>query len=118
RCSRPLEAVAPQLEHVPTVGHGQRPGRVLLDDHEGVACPLHLDERLEDERDELRREPERWLVEEDELGPRHERPTDGDHLLLAPESVPAFWVRRSARIGKSVYTRSKASRTRPPSRSM
>ena len=38
---------------------------------------------LEDPRDDLRRESERGLVEEQQLRPRHERACDGELLLLA-----------------------------------
>src|SRR5438552_9087103 len=72
RRARPLEAVTAELEDIAAIGHSQRLGRVLLHDHEGVARVLHGHELVEDQRDELGREPQRRLVQEDGPGPGDE----------------------------------------------
>src|SRR3989442_4207263 len=58
RGPRPLEAVSPELQRVGAVGDGKRARRVLLDQHQRVPGALYLPELVEDQRDELRREPE------------------------------------------------------------
>src|SRR5207249_4790008 len=56
---------------------------VLLDEEDGDAGAVDRDERLENRRDEPRRQPERRLVQHQQARARHERAPDGDHLLLA-----------------------------------
>src|SRR5580765_1405668 len=71
------------LEHVATARHLERHHRVLLDEQDGRALLVDLDDRLEDPLDEDRGEPHRRLVEQQERRMGHERPADRDHLLLA-----------------------------------
>ena len=47
-----------------------------------------------------RRQPERWLVEQQQARQAHQRPPDGQHLLLAAAQGAGDLPRRSARIGK------------------
>ena len=48
-------------------------------------------QQLEDLVDDDRRQPERRLVEQEQRGPRHQRPADGEHLLLpARERAPVL----------------------------
>ena len=72
------------------VGHqvravGERHGalRALLDEQHGDAALADLGERLEDHVDDLRREAERGLVEQQDVGPGDERARDRELLLLA-----------------------------------
>jgi hypothetical protein len=79
----PLDFDAPGFEQIRAVHDLQHLANVLLDDQHGVALaadPLHqLHDRLHDDR----REPGRGLVEQQQLRPRHQRPADRAHLLLA-----------------------------------
>ena len=79
----PLSVIAPVLEHVAAVGHGERERHLLLGDQQGHALLLEPFERLERELRDLRRQSGRRLVEHEEPRPRHERATHGQHLLLA-----------------------------------
>src|SRR5207253_3150302 len=54
----------------------------LLDEQDADAALADLQERLEDDVDELRREPERGLVEQQHVGPGGERARDRELLLL------------------------------------
>src|SRR5437762_13567235 len=49
-------------------------------------------ERGEEIVDHRRREAERRLIEEQELGPRHQPARDGEHLLLAAREQPGALV--------------------------
>ena len=56
---------------------------VLLDQQDRRPLGAQAREQLEDLIDDDRREPERGLVEQEQRRPRHERPADREHLLLA-----------------------------------
>ena len=76
------------LHDVGEVRDRERQIRVLLDEEEGRL--LLLVDALDDPEDllhELWCQPERWLVEEDDLWLRHESAADGEHLLLASREV-------------------------------
>src|SRR6266498_2909160 len=84
-----VEDDAPVLHDVAVVGDPEREVRVLLDEEQArLLLAVHAHEDLEDLAGEEGGEPERRLVEEDEPGSRHERPPDGEHLLLAAGEVP------------------------------
>ena len=73
---------------------------VLFDQqHRGTRVTIEHDEPLEEVGDHQRCEPQRRLVEQEQTGSRHQRPGHCEHLLLAPESDPAGWWRRSPRTG-------------------
>src|SRR5260221_1259914 len=71
------------LEDVRAVCDLERLRRVLLDEEDRDALRVDLADDLEVRLDEDRREPERGLVEHQELWLRHERAADREHLLLA-----------------------------------
>src|SRR6266850_4111209 len=56
--ARPREAVLAELQDVAAVGDPDRPRGVLLDHHQREAVALHLEQLVEDQRHELRRQPE------------------------------------------------------------
>src|SRR5262249_4494771 len=60
-----------------------RPLCPLLDEKDADAPLRDRLERREDEVDDRWREPQRRLVEQEDRGPSHERPCDGELLLLA-----------------------------------
>src|SRR5919109_3560193 len=81
---RPLRLDAPDPHQVRAVAARERLVDVLLDEQDRHPLLVaEADDQLEDEPDELRREAERRLVEEQELRPGHERPRDRELLLLA-----------------------------------
>src|SRR5688572_31237784 len=84
-----VEHDAAVLHHVAVLRELQRDGGVLLREQHGHAFlavqPAH---RLENLVNEHGREPHRRLVEQHELRPRHQRTSDGQHLLLASRDVP------------------------------
>ena len=71
------------LEHVRTLGDGQRHRGVLLDEDDRGPLTVDLADDLGDPRHDLRRQAERRLVEQQQLGLAHQRPADRQHLLLA-----------------------------------
>src|SRR5687768_2510292 len=84
-----VEHDAAALHHVAVLRELQRDGGVLLGQQDGHAFlavqPAHGLENLVNEHG---RETHRRLVEQHELRPRHQRPSDGQHLLLASRDVP------------------------------
>src|SRR4051812_10612748 len=77
-------------EYVRATARMQCDARVLLDDEDRDAALRDFSDRFEDLRDELRRDPERWLVEKKQARPRHQRTPDREHLLLAAGERSAF----------------------------
>src|SRR5207245_6765128 len=73
----------PGLEDVPVVRDPQRQVGILLHQQDGHARPVDLLDDAEDGLGDLRREPQRRLVQQEQLGPGHQRPRDREHLLLA-----------------------------------
>jgi hypothetical protein len=73
----------PLLEQVGPVGDLEH-GRGLLDEEErGPLLAVEPDDHLEQALDQLGREPERKLVDQDRSRPGQQRPADDEHLLLA-----------------------------------
>src|SRR5467141_1318477 len=71
------------LHHIPAIGKLQREVRILLDQQHrdpGVAEHLHRAHHL---RYQQRREPQRRLIQQQELRPGHHGAAEGEHLLLA-----------------------------------
>ena len=83
-----LERDAPDLQHACAVGDPQRHRRVLLDEHDRRPAAIDLPDDLGDLVDDLRRQPQRWLVEQQQLRAGHQRAADRDHLLLAARQQP------------------------------
>src|SRR5712692_5593375 len=83
------------VEHDPAIFHDiavldgrERDLRVLLrEQHRHLLFAVEPADDLEDLLHEPRREPHGWLVEQHQLGPRHERAPDREHLLLAARDV-------------------------------
>src|SRR5437867_4838728 len=71
------------LEHVPSVGDGERHRGVLLDQENRHSLAVDVADRVEDLLDEDGSQPHARLVEQQEPWVRHERPPDREHLLLA-----------------------------------
>jgi hypothetical protein len=68
--------------------------RVLLDHEHGDALRARdLVQTPEELTREHRRQPERRLVEQQQPWPRHDRPRDREHLLLATAEASSFLVR-------------------------
>src|SRR4051794_24811160 len=80
----------PGLEHVAAARHVERVVGVLLDEHDRRALRVDLAHHLVDAVDDDGREPERRLVEQQQLGLRHKRAPDREHLLLAARHRPAL----------------------------
>jgi hypothetical protein len=74
---------SPVLQHVAAVGHAERQVGVLLDEQDRPLLLVELPEQLGDPLHEHGRQAHRRLVEHEELRAGHERPGDGQHLLLA-----------------------------------
>src|SRR5579862_3606284 len=79
------------LEHVAGVGGLQREVRVLLHDQD---CEAFLFVQLADDPEQLRhqhgRQPERRLVQQQELRSEHERTRERQHLLLTAAQRPGL----------------------------
>ena len=75
-------------DQVGAVGEADRALRALLDEQHRHAAAADLGERLEDDVDDLRREAERGLVEEEQPRPGDERAGDRELLLLAARERP------------------------------
>src|SRR3990172_6095900 len=82
--SGPIENDLAVLEHIAPVGKLQCPQHVLLHQQYCHTPAVYFHEIVEDRPDHYRGQPQGRLVEHQELGPGHEPPADGDHLLLPP----------------------------------
>ncbi len=71
------------LQHVTARGDVKRIVGVLLDQQDRDPLAVDLLDRLVDPLHEHRGDAHRRLVEHQELGPGHQRSSDGEHLLLA-----------------------------------
>src|SRR6476619_8166245 len=72
-----------RLEDIGAMGDAQGQVGVLLDHEHRDALLVELGELAEQALDDEGGQPERRLVEQEEPRPRHERPGDRQHLLLA-----------------------------------
>src|SRR5262249_5315560 len=73
-----------RLQHVTAARSLKRIACVLLDQEDTRAGSIDRLDRAENVLDDHRREPERGLVETDEVWFCHDRAPKGEHLLLAP----------------------------------
>src|SRR6516225_709002 len=71
-------------EHIAVMGNGKCLVYVLLDQEDCDAALVDVSDDLEIFFDINRREPERWLVDQQQLRRRHQATPDRDHGLLAP----------------------------------
>ena len=76
--SGPIEDDLPRGEDVPPVGDLEGEAGVLLHEEEGHPLPLEGGQGAEDLLDDEGREAQGRLVQEEEAGPGHEGPTDGE----------------------------------------
>src|SRR5881396_325020 len=83
RGARALADDAARLEDVAAMGEHQRGLDVLLHEEDGHATPVDLAQHTQDRLHDARGQAERRLVEDEQARGRHQRATDGDHLLLA-----------------------------------
>ena len=70
------------LQNVGAVGDFQRLVGVLLDQEHRHTVLAQLFDDVEDLLDDDRRQTQRWLVEQQQLGLAHQRAADGEHLLF------------------------------------
>ena len=98
-----------RLQDVGPVGDAQRRQGVLLDQQDRRALLADRRDRVEDQVDEHRREAHRRLVEQQQLGPPHQRAPDREHLLLAAGHGPGLLVEPLlAAAGRGSSTRSRS----------
>ena len=96
------------VHHVVLLGHLHCRAHVLLDEQDGGAVGADLADRLEQGLHDQRRQPLARLVEQQQLRPGHQRPRDGELLLLAAAQATAG-LAAGARAG-SESTRTRARR--------
>ena len=89
-------------KHDAAVGDLERHRHVLLDQQDGEAFLAQRGDQVEDLLHHLGRKPERGLVEQQELGPRHQGAGDGEHLLLAARQEAGLLARALAQDRKAV----------------
>jgi hypothetical protein len=56
---------------------------LLIDKERNIVAPAHIKQDIINTTDDLRCEPQRWLIDEYDPGPSHERAANDKHLLLA-----------------------------------
>src|SRR5215469_1958797 len=83
RGGRVVQHHAPRLNDITAVCDAQCHARVLLDEKDRGALTVDVLDDAKDRLDQDRRQPHRRLVEQQQARPRHQRPADGEHLLLA-----------------------------------
>src|SRR3954454_22382400 len=81
------EAVAAGRQYEAAVGDRQRLAGILLDHQNADAGRIDGQDALEDLVHIERRQPGRRLVEQQELGPGHQRAADRNHLALATRQL-------------------------------
>src|SRR5262249_32696058 len=88
------------LDHVAAVRHSERHARVLL--HEQDRRPLGIDipDDPEDRLDQDRRQPHRWLIQEEQARACHESPPHREHLLLTAGQSPTLLIETLPKTGK------------------
>src|SRR6266851_8631428 len=77
------------VEHEGIVGDGEAHARVLFDQQDRDALRAHLRNDAEHLAHHQRRQPLRWLVEDQQPRVEQQRPADRQHLLLAPGELSA-----------------------------
>src|SRR5207249_11136049 len=84
---RSVEGDRPVLQHITVMGHAQYLARVLLGDQDRRARGVDRAYTLENRVEDLGRQAERRLVEEQQPRIAHQRPAEGEHLLFAAGQV-------------------------------
>src|SRR5690606_7282884 len=84
---RPLVRDMAVVEDVGTAREREAGGDVLLDQHDGLALLRQLAAGPHQVLDDHRRQSLEGFVEQDDLRIAHQRPGDGEHLLLAPGEI-------------------------------
>src|SRR6266478_10120500 len=91
---------APDLEQVRPVHELEHLANVLLDHEDRVALFAHAADQVEDAEDHHGGEAQGRLVEQDDLGARHDGAPEGQHLLLAARHAPRALVLALGEDGK------------------
>src|SRR5213593_607959 len=91
----------PLLEDVVRVRDPGERRHVFVDDEDRLPPRLQAFHAAPDLGADERREPFRRLVEDDQARVRHQRASDREHLLLAPESAPPRLRARTASCGNN-----------------
>ena len=89
-----------RLEQVRAVDQLEDLPDVLLDHEDRVALFAHAADQVEDAEDHHGGEAEGRLVEQDDLGTRHDGAPEGQHLLLAARHAPRALVLALGEDGK------------------
>ncbi len=105
RVAGPCRGHAPALEHVAAVGDGEAQLGVLVDEQERASRVAQDGQLVEDLLDELRGEPERGLVEQQDARARHETAGEREHLLLASGEEPRARIGALAEARKALEHR-------------
>src|SRR5437870_9027390 len=84
---RSVEGDRAVLQHITVMGHAQYLASVLLGDQDRRAGGVDRAYTLENRVQDLGRQAERRLVEEQQLRITHQRPAEREHLLLAAGQV-------------------------------
>jgi hypothetical protein len=85
RLARQLDLAG--FEHVGPVGDVQRHGGILLHQQHRRAGFANVGDDVKDLLHQLRRQPQRGLVEQQQAWPRHQGPRDRQHHLLAARKL-------------------------------
>ena len=103
-----VDDLAP-LEQVGGCGDLEGGGGRLLDEEAGRALlGVEALDRLEQRQDHLRRQPERKLVDEDDLRLRQQSPADDEHLLLPAREPARLLAAALLQAGEDVEDRAEA----------
>ena len=106
-CGGALEPHLALLEEDRPVGDRERDVERLLDDEHRLAARLQLVDELEQALHDDRREAERQLVDQQDLGLVDQHAAEREHLLLAArQAASPICLRRSASSGNSSSTSS------------
>src|SRR5260370_23514327 len=91
---------APHLDDIGAIGDGEAHPGVLLGKQDGLSLRAQPLDQREDLRDERRREPERRLVEDEELRLDHQGAGNRQHLLLTAGEIAGDLVEPAGQDGK------------------
>ncbi len=94
----PVDDLAAFEDHRP-VRMGQR-RRALLDEDHGDALGIDLVDHREDRLGDGGGQSQRSFIDEEEAGARHERPADGQHLLLPAREGPGQLAAARGELGE------------------
>src|SRR5262252_466444 len=96
----PLPANLPLFDDVGAVGQPRRELEILLREQNGQALPFQRGDLLAEGLHDHRRQPLRWLVEQENTRIAHQRARHREHLLLPTGEAPAAPARHLAKPGE------------------